>query len=631
VDGSDSAPGTRDRAEDSWARIAAAAEQLGLEAASRATHRADAELAGSDESTALVLERLRTARAPEDALGAFETVETIGRGGMGVVVRARQPALERDVALKRLNRPTEALSAAFVSEAQIMGRLEHANIPPVHTLVRDPSGDTVLAMKLVRGASWTDLIQRGHLPLADHLRVLAGVTNAVAFAHSRGVIHRDIKPDNVMVGDYGQVYLMDWGIAAAIDLQVSAASAILHVSDMPGPLGTPRYMPPELARGRAEEQDARTDVYLLGACLHEVLTGRPLHPGETMAEIRASALLSEPPPFDSDVPRELAELCRGATARQPAERLPTALAFGAALQAYLEHREALALVASAAALVAQLGRTPDASDRIYHEASFAYRRALEIWPGADEARIGLAALHELMLERAVGAEDLPLARRVVAELAEPAASHRRAVADLEARLARRSRELAGLRAAEKRRDWQAIAKPVSAIFLVAATAGGIASAFTRAVLGNPYAVLGIWLGVCAVAGGYARLRLARVAIPDTLAAPRVFWIWASVASGIALHGAVEMVHGTTPFSQTHVVSFMLGIGFVATAVQTRRWMLLPALVWFAGGIFCGLWRGYLIEVFGILWVITLGGVGVALLLGARLDEPDAAALPKSTR
>lgn len=216
-------------AETTWARIAAAAERLGVESVTRATLRI--QLGDSAEDTSVVLERIQA--QTRQSVASFETLDTLGQGGMGIVFRARQAALEREVALKRLNTDEIDLHPVFLSEAQVMGRLEHANVPPVHSLTHDENGVPVLAMKLVRGAAWSALIGAGELLLADHVRLLLRVCDAVAFAHSRGIIHRDLKPDNVMVGDFGEVYVVDWGVAAAIDDDVSATSAILHVGQMP--------------------------------------------------------------------------------------------------------------------------------------------------------------------------------------------------------------------------------------------------------------------------------------------------------------------------------------------------------------------------------------------------------------
>src|SRR5262249_35011988 len=151
-------------------------------------------------------------------------------------------------------------------------------------------------MKHVEGVSWRDLLRDGAHPawakvgapgedrLVSHLQILMQVCNAVEFAHRRGLIHRDIKPANVMVGEFGEVYLLDWGIAARTGILAEASSHLGESGAEPTPrmLGTPAYMAPEMLSRKVGPIDERTDVYLLGATLHEVLTGRPRHVGSTL-------------------------------------------------------------------------------------------------------------------------------------------------------------------------------------------------------------------------------------------------------------------------------------------------------------------------------------------------------------
>ncbi len=195
----------------------------------------------------------------------------LGEGGMGRVYEARHHSLGRDVAVKTLLDPENPERVcALITEGAITGSLEHPNIPPIHQLGVAAGGHPVLVMKRILGVPWGDLLRdKGHdgwrcLQTRDQLvanvEVLMAVARAVQFAHSRGIVHRDIKPDNVLIDETGEVYLVDWGIAT-------------EISNGPGEgiVGTPGFLAPEMVM--LDELSARTDVYLLGATLHYVLTG----------------------------------------------------------------------------------------------------------------------------------------------------------------------------------------------------------------------------------------------------------------------------------------------------------------------------------------------------------------------
>ena len=223
-------------------------------------------------SGARVLELLqRLARPPP----AVEEETLLGQGGMGVVHLATQLPLGRKVAVKRLQPAHTSLEdiESLLSESWLSGSLEHPNIIPIYDLGLDAAGLPVLVMKRIEGLSWGTLLRDpdamsrhapGRSPLEANLRILMQVCNALHYAHARGVVHRDVKPDNVMVGSFGEVYLVDWGIAAP-----------------PGPsrqlAGTPVYMAPEMLGGDHAVISAQTDVYLLGSVLCELLTGQPPH------------------------------------------------------------------------------------------------------------------------------------------------------------------------------------------------------------------------------------------------------------------------------------------------------------------------------------------------------------------
>ncbi|WP_198154545.1 protein kinase domain-containing protein [Plesiocystis pacifica] len=277
----------------------------------------------------------------------------VARGGMASILAAIDGALQRRVAIKVLRPGNEHSMLAvrsFIREAQITGQLDHPNIVPVHELGVNGDGRLFFMMKLVEGrtfAALIDALRATHdrfgsdgLPVAtavehdDLLRLLdvfAKVLDAVAFAHSRGVIHLDLKPENVMVGDYGQVYLMDWGIAKVLPppaglnpyelsrrvkdtLPLSAARETVI-------MGTPAYMSPEQARGEHRSIDERTDVFALGAMLFEILTGHPPYRGTSAVEVLMQAEEGGASlPDDLPVPRELRRILAKAMAVEPRDR-----------------------------------------------------------------------------------------------------------------------------------------------------------------------------------------------------------------------------------------------------------------------------------------------------------------------
>jgi eukaryotic-like serine/threonine-protein kinase len=246
--------------------------------------------------------------------GRYQILGEIARGGMGAVLRARDADLGRELALKVLLRPhrdDNELRNRFVEEAQIGGQLQHPGIVPVYELGTFPDRRPFLAMKLVRGRTLAALLGERPAPAHDLPRFLAvfeQVCQTVAYAHSRRVIHRDLKPSNVMVGSFGEVQVMDWGLAKVLPeggvaderKRPDGAEAVTQVrtlrtegsgsNSLAGSvLGTLAYMAPEQARGEIDRVDERADVFGLGAILCEILTGRPPFEGSSRGEVQAQA------------------------------------------------------------------------------------------------------------------------------------------------------------------------------------------------------------------------------------------------------------------------------------------------------------------------------------------------------
>lgn len=326
-------------------------------------------------------------RASEPVLRErYSTRSVLGEGGMGVVRLGHDAQIGRDVAIKSLRSDRAAradLRARFLREARVQGRLEHPSIVPVYELGKDPDGTPYFAMKRVVGETLEDILiglAKGRPETTAKYtrhRLLAAfgtVCLAIEFAHERGVIHRDLKPGNVMFGNFGEVYVLDWGIAK-VDGEGEIASAeadtMLAATRAGSYVGTLGFMSPEQLSG--DVVDRRTDVYALGALLFQILTYEPLHVG-TEAEMTASTLTglgprpSERAP-EREIPLELEAICLRATAPRRADRIASARELYEELERYLDgdrererRRELSRTYAEAAAPNATLaldGRDPD--------------------------------------------------------------------------------------------------------------------------------------------------------------------------------------------------------------------------------------------------------------------------------
>jgi serine/threonine-protein kinase len=276
----------------------------------------------------------------------FRDLGEIARGGMSAIRRVYDTVLRREVAMKTgdPSSPSYAKAALrFVEEAQVTGQLDHPNIVPVHDLGTSPEIRGVFfTMKLVQGETLTDIIDRLHRSSYDHravestLQIFLRICDAISFAHSRGVIHRDLKPDNVMVGSYGQVYVMDWGIALLLGRRgppPPGAPPFVNVSDdltlddreeRGAIVGTFEYMAAEQAWGKNDEVDERTDVFGLGGILYQLLTGRGPNAATTAFESlqRAQRGMHDPPHGGAwtNLPPGLCRIAMKALAKEPRHR-----------------------------------------------------------------------------------------------------------------------------------------------------------------------------------------------------------------------------------------------------------------------------------------------------------------------
>jgi formylglycine-generating enzyme required for sulfatase activity len=336
------------------------------------------------EATATADLLLRLGAAPRLDPQRFTIEAELGRGGMGVVWRTFDHVLHRRLAMKVLRERdhpgdeaapqlAHQLLGRFLEEAQVTSQLDHPGVVPVHDLGFDAAGKVWFTMRMVKGRTASEVFAdaqqgRDHWTTTRALEVMLKVCDTMAYAHQKGVVHRDLKPSNVMVGRFGEVYVMDWGLAKVLgqqdrhDLRIrpesalppsslatvrrtdAAADVASSVVSMDGQqLGTPSYMPPEQAR--SEALDRRADVYAIGAMTYELLTGRAPYttPGHRKPPYRIlDDVLDGPPKRIEELapatPAELVSIVEKAMARDPAARYPGVVELAADLRAYVDGR-----------------------------------------------------------------------------------------------------------------------------------------------------------------------------------------------------------------------------------------------------------------------------------------------------
>lgn len=374
--------------------------------------------------------RVRAAAPHRPRVAGVQVGPTLGIGGMAVVRLGQQLKLDRPVAVKTLREGRQSTEdmQRLLHEARITGRLEHPNIVPVHDIVHGPEGLPRVVLKLIEGDTWSRLIDNAERVQEEHgaddllewnLQVLMTVARALSFAHSRGILHRDVKPANVMLGAFGEVYLVDWGIALDLD----SPDADVDEGEVSG---TTAFMSPEQLEADLRLLGPWTDTYLLGAVLFQVVTGSPPHVGKSL-EARVGEMLEgieAVPPIPPDVPAELRTLLERTLEPDPAGRLGTPEEFRLALAAFLEHRAATRLAErahrerTAAEAAFGEGRTADAETHAL-SAEVTYRAALEEWPACAEAADGLISLATLRVERALAAGETRAAARLLESHPEP--------------------------------------------------------------------------------------------------------------------------------------------------------------------------------------------------------------------
>src|SRR5881394_3128410 len=279
----------------------------------------------------------KAARAAEmlGELGDYELLEEVGRGGQGVVFRARQKSLNRIVALKVISLGQWASKVhlqRFRLEAEAAARLEHPGIVPIHE-VGERDASCYFSMKFVEGGQLDEVARREPIPIRRAVELIAKVARTVHYAHEHGILHRDIKPGNILLDQKGEPHLTDFGLARLVESE----SSVTHTLDV---LGTPSYMAPEQAVGNNAAVSSVTDVYGLGAVLYQLLTGHPPFAGGATYETIKLVLETEPRQprvLNPKIDRDLSTICLKCLEKDPQRRYSSALALAEDLEHWLRH------------------------------------------------------------------------------------------------------------------------------------------------------------------------------------------------------------------------------------------------------------------------------------------------------
>jgi serine/threonine protein kinase len=297
----------------------------------------DAVVGGGDPSHADKPASQKTARAAEllGELGDYELLEEVVRGGQGVVFRARQKSLNRTVALKVISLGQWASKAhlkRFRLEAEAAARLEHPGIVPIHE-VGERDGSCYFSMKFVEGGQLDEVAKREAIPIRRAVELIAKVVRTVHYAHEHGILHRDIKPGNILLDAKSEPHLTDFGLARLVETE----SSVTQTLDV---IGTPSYMAPEQAVGNNAAVSSVTDVYGLGAVLYQLLTGQPPFAGGTTYETIKLLLDTEPRQprlLNPKIDRDLSTICLKCLEKDPKRRYSSALALAEDLEHWLKH------------------------------------------------------------------------------------------------------------------------------------------------------------------------------------------------------------------------------------------------------------------------------------------------------
>ncbi len=339
------------------------------------------------------------------AAADYEIVKLLESNNKSASYEARQTSLDRIVALKMTTTAASGQpDSAVLKEVLVAAGLEHPNILPIHDLALDGQGRLFYAMKQIEGTYWSETIEDNDLWY--NLDILLKVCDAVAFAHSRGVVHRNLKPGNIMLGHYGEVLIMDWDLA--VDITGTGRADALH--DTPELCGTPLYMAPEMARGRTQDIGRHSDIYLLGAILYEIITGHPPRlPKERIWDCIEEAARNVIEPMACD--DELSAIAYKAMAQKPADRFVAVRMFRDAIEQFRHHEDSIQLAVDANEALAQAEEEQDAV--LFKETITDFRQSLKMWPGNRHAESGLNKALLAYARCALKCDDVALAAQLL--------------------------------------------------------------------------------------------------------------------------------------------------------------------------------------------------------------------------
>jgi serine/threonine protein kinase/WD40 repeat protein len=370
--------------------------------------------AGTPGASGLTTAMVRSGEAPE-----YEVLGKLGNGAMGIVYRALQTSLNREMAIKTLRGDVQnprLSQEMFVSEAVITANLVHPNIVPIHDLGRNSEGKLFYSMKQIHGREWRKVMKT--LSLEENLEILLKVCDAVAFAHSRGVINRDLKPENVVIGSYGEVVVLDWGLAVPLPEFPQRESVLTAVR---GGAGSPAYMAPELLDSDASGVCRQSDVYLLGGMLYEILEGHPPHllhsirkldnPRKQMQAV-LTAVAENQIEEETRNRGELMQIARKAMATKPADRFQTVELLQDAIREYR-------ITGRAEELLAKARAEKTTNYDFYQQAVALFTDALSKWPKNERATRGDLEAREAFAELARTKGDFDLGLEVLVNTSEP--------------------------------------------------------------------------------------------------------------------------------------------------------------------------------------------------------------------
>jgi len=463
------------------------------------------------------------------------------------------------------------------------------------------------------------------------------VCQAIHFAHSKGILHLDLKPENIMLGPFGEVYVLDWGIS--VTTQENEALPIPRASQISSLAGTPSYMAPEQVMILPEKISEKTDIYQLGAILHECMTGRSKHIGDSLMQVLFQATRSEPYPYGPDVPEELAEIANRATHVNPDKRFESVEAFRQAIVFFLQHRESIAMAHEAQKQQERFTELCQGEDlqkkekiieihSLFSEARFAYQQALRIWEDNENASQGLKQLHVQMVEVQISTKDVEAASLYYAQIQEPPEKLTQALQQLQQEQADKEQEIQALQALKKDVDFQ---EGKSARDLIDGSFGllfGILLLFFSESVGGYEFTYDVYLAILVV-GGVCTFGITLVwgkLVTSTVMNRSVIITSWLILIVMSLHFLSIKLRGLPPdiaFNDVYLFILII-VGIYGSAFDTRLLLPLPCLILaYVFGLF---WPKYIIDIAAL---ISFSSFIVIVLLWWQ-EEPQQKAPPTSS-